>query len=112
MAEIRRSSEQTRRTRRPPATTPEAREKQLISLAFDLAEKQLQDGTAATPLITHYLRLGTAQAELEKAKLAADVELAKAKIASMESSQEAEQRYTQALNAMRSYQGQEVEPEE
>ena len=30
-----------------PALTPEARENQLISLAVDLAEKQLQEGTAS-----------------------------------------------------------------
>ena len=30
-----------------PASTPEAREQQLVSLAVNLAEKQLRDGTAA-----------------------------------------------------------------
>lgn len=31
-----------------PALTPEARENQLISLAVDLAEKQLREGTASS----------------------------------------------------------------
>ena len=42
--------------RRPPARTPEARENQMISLAIDLAEKQLQKGTASSQVITHYLK--------------------------------------------------------
>ena len=39
-----------------PALTPEARENQLISLAIDLAEQQLRDGTASSQVITHYLK--------------------------------------------------------
>jgi hypothetical protein len=37
-----------------PALTPEARENQLVSLAVDLAEKQLREGTASSQVITHY----------------------------------------------------------
>ena len=36
-----------------PALTPEARENQLISLAVDLAERQLREGTASSQVITH-----------------------------------------------------------
>lgn len=42
-----------------PALTPEARENQMISLAVDLAEQQLRDGTASSQVITHFLKLGT-----------------------------------------------------
>ena len=42
-----------------PALTPEARENQLVSLAVDLAEKQLREGTASSQVITHYLKLGS-----------------------------------------------------
>ena len=42
--------------RSPPATTPEARENQLIAKAIDLAEKQLMDGTASSQVITHFLK--------------------------------------------------------
>ena len=53
MAKVRNdnSSKQTRKLR--PALTPEARENQLISLAVDLAERQLQEGTASSQVITH-----------------------------------------------------------
>ena len=55
--------------RRPPATSVEARENQLISLAVDLAERQLSEGTASSQVITHYLKLGTTKDRLEKEKL-------------------------------------------
>ena len=57
------SSEPVKRTRR--ALDPEARENQMISLAENLAEKQLMDGTASSQVITHYLKLGTAKYKLE-----------------------------------------------
>ena len=62
-----------------PALTPEARENQLISLAVDLAEEQLRDKTASSQVITHFLKLGTTKAELEKEKLAKENELLRAK---------------------------------
>ena len=46
-----------------PALSPEARENQLISLAVDLAEQQLIDGSASSQVITHFLKLGTTRAE-------------------------------------------------
>ena len=42
---------------RAKATTPEARENQLISLAHDVAEKQMLEGTASAMVITHYQRM-------------------------------------------------------
>ena len=41
--------------KRRAALTPEAREQQLISLAVDLAEKQLIEGTASSQVISHFL---------------------------------------------------------
>ena len=48
------------------ALTPEARENQLISLAVNLAEKQLREGTASSQVITHYLKLGSTKERMEK----------------------------------------------
>ena len=52
--------------RMKPALSPEARENQLISLAVDLAEKQLIEGTASAQVITHYLKLATVKEQLER----------------------------------------------
>lgn len=92
-------------TRRPPATTPEARENQLISLAVDLAEKQLSEGTASAQVITHYLRLGTTREKLEKEKIARENELLRAKAEAIESGKRLEELYVDALNSMRTYRG-------
>ena len=89
-----------------PALTPEARENQLISLAVDLAEKQLIEGTASSQVITHFLKLGTTKAELEKEKLRNETKLMKAKTENLESSKNMEAMYKEAIDAMRCYSGQ------
>ena len=89
-----------------PALTPEARENQMISLAVDLAEKQLIEGTASSQVITHFLKLGTTKAELEKEKLLSENELLKARTEMIQSAKRVEELYTNALNAMRNYSGQ------
>lgn len=89
-----------------PALTPEARENQLVSLAVDLAEKQLMEGTASSQVITHYLKLGTTKAQLEKEKLEKENELLKAKTESIRSAQRSDELYADALNAFRRYSGQ------
>ena len=91
--------------RRPPATTPEARENQLICLAIDLAEKQLVEGTASSQVITHYLKLGSTKDRIEKEILQQQKELIKAKTESLKSVKKVEELYTNALNAMRTYSG-------
>ena len=91
---------------RPPALTPEGRENQLISLAIDLAEKQLSEGTASSQVITHYLKLGSTKEMLEKEKLRKENELLKAKTESLQSAKRVEELYKDALNAMRRYSGQ------
>ena len=88
-----------------PALTPEARENQMIALAVDLAEKQLREGTASAQVITHYLKLGATTAQLEKEKLERENELLRAKTKALESSENVEKLYSDAIKAMRSYSG-------
>ena len=104
------ASEQTnkpkvRQSRRPPATTPEARENQLISKAVDLAEKQLGEGNASAQVITHYLKLGSSREKLEQERLVQEVSLMAAKREAMASAQRVEELYGAAIDAMRAYAG-------
>jgi hypothetical protein len=92
--------------KRRPATTPEARENQLVALAVDLVEKQLREGTASSQVVTHYLRLGSSREKLEQERLAKENELLDAKVEAMASAKRVEELYAQALAAMRSYAGQ------
>lgn len=103
---------ETKKIRRPPATTPEARENQMIALAFDLAERQLIDGSASSQVITHYLKLATTREQIEKEKLELEKQLLKARTDTIESAKRVEELYANALNAMRGYQGTEVDEEE
>ena len=88
-----------------PALTPEARENQMISLAVDLAEQQLRDGTASSQVITHFLKLGSSKDRLEKEMMERQKELIEAKTETLNSARRIEELYKNALDAMRSYQG-------
>lgn len=99
-------------SRRRPGLTPEARENQLISLAVDLAEKQLQEGTASSQVITHYLKLGSTKERIEKEILEKQKELITAKTEALQSAKRVEELYANALNAMRHYGGSGEEPED
>jgi hypothetical protein len=105
MAAFKNDEDRTKR-RRPPATTPEARENQMIALAVDLAEKQLLKGTASSQVVTHYLKLATTKERLEKQMLEEKVKLVKAQTDAIQSQKKTEELYKNALNAMRSYSGQ------
>ena len=89
--------------RQKPALDPEARENQLISLAVDLAEQQLRDGTASSQVITHYLKLGSTKEKIEKEILEKQKELISAKTENLKSAQKIEELYMNALNAMKEY---------
>jgi hypothetical protein len=93
------------RSRRPPATTPEGRENQLISAAVDLAEQQIRDGTASAQVLTHFLKLGSSREKLEQARLAMEVEFMDQKREQLASQQRQEEMYSEALHAMRRYSG-------
>lgn len=88
-----------------PALSPEAQESMMISLATDLAMKQLQEGTASAQVITHYLKLGTQKEKLERDILAKQSELLEAKTEAIKSAKRVEELYAGALDAMRRYSG-------
>lgn len=93
--------------RRKPATTPDARENELIAMAHDLAEEQIKSGNASSQVVTHFLKLGSSRERLEQQRLEHENELTRVKIEAMASQKRVEAMYTEALNAMRSYAGQE-----
>lgn len=100
------SKEPTKKIR--PATTPEARENQLIALAVDLAEKQLLEGTASSQVITHYLKLGTQKEKLEREILENKKQLIQAQTENLQAAKRIEELYSNALKAMQHYSGQDI----
>lgn len=105
MARTKKPTEESRPRRMKPALTDEAREKQLISLANDLAEKQLLDGTASSQVITHYLKLGSQREKLERERLQEENKLLRAKTEALKSAKDVEKLYADALKAMSHYSG-------
>lgn len=93
--------------RRAPGTTIESRENQLIGLAVDLAARQIRNGSASSQVITHFLKLGSTQALLEKAKLDKENQLLQAKTEALQSQKRVEELYANAMKAFRTYTGQE-----
>jgi hypothetical protein len=86
-----------------PATTPEAREQQLVSLAVDLAEKQLRDGTASPSVIGHFLKLAGQRERLEREILEKNAKLMDAKARNMDKERESEETAKAAIEAMKKY---------
>lgn len=95
--------------RRAPAVSPEARENQLIAMAYDLAEKQFLEGTASSQVITHFLKMGSSRERFEQLKLGGEIRLNDTKIENMESAVRTEELYSKAMKAMSVYSGQEVD---
>lgn len=98
---------QKRKAQRP-ATTPEGRENQLISLAVDLAEKQLIEATASSQVLTHFLKLASTREKLEQERLQRENLLLSAKVDQIASAKRVEELYETALKAMKTYAGQEM----
>lgn len=105
MTKRKEAAEEVLQPRRRRATTPEGRENQLISLAVDLAEKQLREGTASSQVISHYLKLGTSREQLEQERLRRENKLLEARVEAIESQKRVEELYAEALTAMKVYSG-------
>ena len=92
------------------AISPDARENQLIGLAYDTAEERMRNGTASSQEIVHFLKLGSSLVRLQKKEIEERILLDKQKIKTMESQEEIKQLYEGAIEAIRSYGGDVYEP--
>lgn len=99
------SSSSSPKNPRRPALSPEAREQQMISLATDLVEQRLRDGTASSQETTHFLKLASSKSRLEIAKLENENKLLEAKTKALEAAEESKIAYEKVLKAMRIYSG-------
>lgn len=95
----------TKKSRVSGATTPEKQENILIGLAYELAEKQLREGTASPMIVAQLLKRGTMREELELEKLRRETAMLTSKKAVLDASTNTEQLMSEAIAAMRSYQG-------
>lgn len=95
----------TAKKKLPPASTPEARENQIIAAAMDLAEERILDGSASNSLLIHYLKLGSTKERLEKDMLMKKIDNLEAKTESIHAAKRVDEMYEKAVFAMRRYNG-------
>jgi hypothetical protein len=94
--------------RLPRARTPEAREAQLVALSYDLAEKQILEGTASSQVVVHFLKIGSTREKQELQKMKQETLLVEAKVKDLANVEEMKKLYVEAMDAMRGYAGQEA----
>ena len=99
MARVKQTNSKPTQKGNRPSLSPEAQERTCIALAMNLAEQQLRDGTASSQLITEFVKRGSTEAKLKQALMSEQAEV-------LRSQKRVEELYSQALDAMRKYNGQ------
>lgn len=94
------------------ATTSEARENQLIALAFDVVEERMREGTATAAETVHFLKLGSTREVAERENIYLKNELLKVQKENIESAARIEELYTEAISALKTYNGSNVVSED
>lgn len=90
---------------RPPATTPEGRQKQMMALAFDQAELQMREGVAPAPVVVHFLKLATEQTKLEAEQMRRKNLLLEKQVDQIDQAGRIEELLGKAVESMTKYQG-------
>ncbi|MBP5597474.1 MAG: hypothetical protein J6Y02_19030 [Pseudobutyrivibrio sp.] len=95
-----------------PAISTEGRDAQMSSLAYDLVEQRMRDGTATSQETCYFLKLANPNLKLEKVKLEKQIELLEAKTEQIQAARRMDEVYAQAINAFRLYGGDQEDGEE
>lgn len=92
--------------------TIEAQQDELINLANDLARKKLADGSASSPVITHFLAMGTPEYQHQQERMRLRIEreeleneLLRAKTENLRAQTSSEKLYAKAIEAFGLYNG-------
>ena len=105
MARRKSIKEDEKRPKFRPASSPENRESQLASLAYDLAEERLRNGTASAQEIVYFLRIGSIREKKELEMIGKKNELMNAKTEALQSAKNIEELYSNAIRAFSAYRG-------
>ena len=108
MAKVKAASSSSSSQKMRPALSPEARMNQLTSLAVDLVEQRLRDGTASSQETTTFLKYAanTREMELKNKLLEAQAEMAIAKKEALQAQRRSDEMFEKAIKAFRRYSGQ------
>lgn len=105
MKKVSSPNETNEKVKRRAARNPETRLNQLVSLAVDLVEQRLIDGTATSQETTTIIKYASSKSRLETEMMEEQINLMKAKREAIESSKKSDEMYEKALEAMRAYNG-------
>lgn len=97
----------SRKVRAHADRSPEARENRLISMAMDLAEERMRNGTATAQEVIHFLKLGSEKSRVEVEKLELEKALVEAKTENIKAQKEMTTMFSSAIAAMKTYRGDE-----
>lgn len=95
--------------RRSPAKTPEERESILISKSLNLIERQIDDGSVSSTVLSIYAKAGTERDRLEKERLRNENAVLRKKVETMEAAVDVKNLMSDALAAFKGYSGQRVD---
>lgn len=95
--------EVVRRVRK--ASTPSARENQIVAAAYDLAEQRILDGTASDTLLREFVKLGSPKEQIEREILERQRDLITAKTEALQSQKKVDELYADAISAFKAYHG-------
>lgn len=101
-----------RKNRNHADRTPEGRENRLISMALDLAEERLRNGTATAQEVVHFLKLGSEKSRVEVEKLELEKKLVEAKTENLKAQRDMATMFNDAMAAMKRYRGAEEDEDE
>lgn len=91
-----------------PPMTPEGYERRLSLKAMQLAERQLEEGTASAQVITHFLKAASSTEQLNRANLEQEIEWKKARSEALAAEGRIENLFNNAIKYMRAYQGEDT----
>lgn len=96
------------RRKLPPATSPEAREQQLVAYAYDLVEERILAGTASAQETTHFLKAGQARNQLELEKLRLENKLLEVRTQQIGDQEQYMRLQEEAMQVFGGYSGKEI----
>lgn len=97
--------EQPAPRRRTPARTPEEQESVLISKSLKLVERQIDEGSVSSTVLSQYVKLGSSRERLEQQRLTNENAVLKKKLETMEAAIDVKNLMEDALSVFRGYSG-------
>ena len=86
-------------------TSPKARQEMIIAKAMDLAERKIEDGTASSQLICHFLKMNDPDDQIRHEILEKKRDLLVAQTENIKASQRTEEALNRVVLAMKKYSG-------